>query len=192
MKETPAYTEKKELRAKILLERDNLQVSYITEASELIIRSLINCEEYINASTLFTYVDFKNEVKTKNLIEYALATGKRVCVPLCQEKGEMLAVEIRSLDDLKIGTYGTLEPSKKTPLVSPEEIDLTIIPCLCADKNGYRLGYGGGFYDRFLSESQSTNILLCFSNFVYSKVPVESHDIKVDKLISNNKIYSFL
>ena len=99
--------------------------------------------------------------------------------------GKWLREKIKSFSDLKAGKYGILEPNKDTPVIFPSEIDLCIIPCVCTDKDGFRIGYGGGYYDRYLPLTNCTSILLCYKDLIYANIPKENHDIKASILITD-------
>ncbi len=178
--------EKRILREKVLLTREKFDKTYIDEATKDIIGQLMKTSAYENSKIIFTYIDFQNEVETKDFIETSLACGKRICVPLCKKEGQMTAREIFSLDDLKINSFGILEPLEASPIIAPSEIDLCIVPCVCVNKEGYRLGYGGGYYDRFLPETNAIQVLLCYKDFVYQEIPLETHDVKIHILIYNH------
>ena len=167
-------------RAQITADEKQMSDSAITQAV------LSNCL-YIQAQELLCYVSTDDEIDTKSIIFDALMRGKKVFVPKCTEqKGVMRFYRINSFDDLKIGKYGILEPvdtdfdnewrqSKKNALC--------IVPALCCDSSGNRLGYGGGYYDRFLSGFNGKKICLCYSRFADVELPLEKHDILCDVVI---------
>jgi 5-formyltetrahydrofolate cyclo-ligase len=97
----------------------------------------------------------------------------------------MDAYEIAGAHDLTPGRYGIPEPKAHCLPVSPEDIDLIILPCVCCDREGYRLGYGGGFYDRWLSGRRARSAALCFENILVPRVPREPHDEPVDFIVTN-------
>ena len=177
--------QKKILREEALQKRLLFTDDYIKQASLSIISKLLTLDEYENANTIFCYIDFKNEVKTELLIKDVLEKKKTLCVPLCYKDGQMTARKITSLSDLKPGKYGILEPHEDTKIIQPNEIDLCIVPCVCADKEGYRIGYGGGYYDRFLPMTSCPSILLCYKKLICNNVPKENHDIKASILITD-------
>ena len=111
---------------------------------------ILNWKYFQKAETIFCFVGTAGEIHTKPLIQAALDQGKRVAVPKCISKGIMEARQIRSLGELYPGSYGIEEPEKAAEIIGPEEISLALVPCLTCSGDGRRLGYGGGFYDRFL------------------------------------------
>ena len=125
----------------------------------------------------------KNEVDTWQLIASALKQGKNVGVPLCIGKGIMEVRQIHALDDFEEGAYGIMEPSRRCPILSKEKIDVAVIPCVSADREGRRLGHGAGFYDRFLDGVTFPKILVCYKELMMDQVPTEEHDILMNQVI---------
>ena len=174
--------EKQTLRKRISAEF--LTPDYIREASAAISGKLLCSEAYRRAECIFCYVATGSEPSTQSIIEDALAKGKCVCVPRCIAKGRMKAIRIDSLECLHKGAYGILEPDESLPEISPEAIDLAIIPCLAATRDGIRLGHGGGYYDRFLVDTAATKAALCFSKRILPTIPAEDFDVRMDYVIS--------
>lgn len=154
----------------------------------IIFNKIIESESYKIAKVMFVYVSFQGEVDTKRFIEYALNQDKRICVPKIVSKKEGLkAVEINSLQDLKEGAYGILEPEGFNSEINKEEIDLILMPGVAFDKEGGRVGYGGGFYDRFLKgvSKDTSKIALAYDFQIFNKVPMEEQDVRIDGIITN-------
>lgn len=100
----------------------------------------------------------------------------------------MTAREISTLAQLQPGKFGIREPASSSPVVLPSEIDLCIVPCLCADPDGYRLGYGGGYYDRFLAQSTAYRIALCAADrLLQTPLPREATDIPCDYILTERR-----
>lgn len=175
---------KKELRKILIAKRKHLSSEYRREADLKIFEQITDSTVYQNAKTVFCFVSTEDETNTHPILKHALNIGKCVVVPKCIEKGIMHAYQIQSFDDLKHGKYGILEPNEYCPKVPPKDIDLAIIPCLSCNSKGYRLGYGGGFYDRYLQGQNFTKLALCYSCLIYEDIPVDSFDEKIDILIS--------
>ncbi|MEA4826430.1 MAG: 5-formyltetrahydrofolate cyclo-ligase [Clostridium sp.] len=153
-----------------------------------ILDKILSSKEYKEAKTILVYVSFEGEVDTHKFIKYAIDDNKKVCVPKVMSKQEgMKAVNIGSFNDLKVGKYGILEPLDFSREVQEKEIDLVIMPGVAFDKNGGRVGYGGAFYDRFLKKliDKIPKIALAYDFQVFDKVPVEEHDEKIDRIITN-------
>ncbi len=177
---------KKELRVNIISKRDMLKNRDVLDSRILL--ELINTKEYINAKNIFIYIGFGSEINTKEYIKEFFKEGKTVLVPRTEIKSrKMEAIKITSLDNLKESKYGILEPSLNEKPFNEDEIDLIIIPGVAFDLNGNRLGYGGGFYDRFLSRTKAYKIALCYDFQLLNKIETEEHDIPTDLIITEKR-----
>lgn len=138
--------------------------------------------EFVRAEVVFCYVSAHGEVGTRKLIE-ELLTEKEVVVPYCIDKeGNMICVKINSLDDLQEGCFGIPEP--KTPIEFPKEkIDFAIVPGITFDRKGYRLGYGKGYYDRFLQNIKPFKLGVCQKRFFQDSIPHDEFDVKMDNVL---------
>lgn len=134
------------------------------------------------ASAVFTYASTNIEVDTRQIIGYCLSRGIPTALPVSGES-ELSFYYIRSADELRAGKFNIDEPPLDFPAIADKKT-LCIVPALCADGNGARLGYGKGYYDRFLSGFTGTSVILCYKEFKRD-VPVEPHDIKADFTIFN-------
>ncbi len=194
---TPVYlmtqeNDRQKLRKSILAQRDLLTESERREKSVKIVERLWQLEEVENAGSIFVYVNFRSEVETEELIRQCLARGKVVTVPYTDVKAKaLLPIRIMNPDkDLSPGYCSIPEPDPEDAAkVSAETIDIVIIPGSVFDTNGGRLGYGGGYYDRFLVNDapQAKRIGLAFEVQVVEKVPVLPHDQFLDILITEKK-----
>jgi 5,10-methenyltetrahydrofolate synthetase len=177
--------EKREFRKKVLAKRSAEDPQIREESDRKILDSLLSLPEYEKAKTIFCYVSTADEIDTSVLIEKALSEGKRICVPLCISMGVMHTLEILGPGDLQSGKYDIPEPKPTCKRIPQEEIDLAIVPCVCVDKDGYRLGYGGGFYDRWMEKYHAPSVVLCRESLVADQVPRESHDRRAEVLITD-------
>lgn len=181
---------KKNLRTNLLKELSDTKKDYRLSADRKIFNNLLSSEEYKNSKIIFSYYGMNWEIKTSFFIEKALKKGKRICLPKCRKLGEMDAVEISNLEeDLHTGYCNLTEPISDSARINPDELDLIIIPCLACDIKGNRIGYGGGFYDRYLQKTGAIKIILCREKFILNTIPTETHDIPSDLIISESKIY---
>lgn len=184
---------KSELRKKLLLKRKSLSKEYIRISDELIYEKLIALEKYRNSKNIFCYVSMTGEVSTLKFLKKVLLDNKNLFIPLCLNENIIEARQIKSIDELVVGKFGILEPPRNSLKINLEEIDFSVIPCISANKNGYRLGYGGGYYDRFYKEKYIDNtFILCREQMIYEDIPIEIHDIKfkhvlTEKELSNKK-----
>ena len=115
-------------------------------------------------------------------------------VPIADLKKRVLYhSEIKDFSDLEIGTFGVLEPKEECIRpVMPEKLDIVIVPGLAFDLQGNRIGYGGGFYDGFLKGLSAPKIALAYEWQIVNCVPSDEHDVKVDKIVTEDRIYSFI
>jgi 5-formyltetrahydrofolate cyclo-ligase len=144
--------------------------------------------EFASARTVALYSSLPDEVPTSGML--ARWRGlKRLVLPVVLADGEMIFREYTGAENLASGALGTLEPVLGATVPS-SEIDLMIVPGVAFDRNGHRLGRGGGFYDRYLSHPAATHIYkvgLCPSGALVSKVPTEPHDVAMDVVITDFK-----
>ena len=165
-----------------------LDEGYTKEADLQIFRHVTGLTEYEQAETLFCFVGTSGEINTAPILEEALRQGKRVGVPKCTARGIMEVREIRSLRDLEAGKYGILEPGAHAPVIQPEEINLAIVPCMSCSHDGRRLGYGGGYYDRYLGRTRAVKAVICRERIMRADIPVEPHDQMMDMVISEKGV----
>lgn len=179
---------KQSIRKIVKGKRASLTEAERKRLNDLVYENTINSEYYKKANTIFVFVSYDTEVDTHNIIKKAIEDGKTVCVPktISMEEG-MLAIRINSFDDMASGNYGILEPKYATPKVDESLIDLAFIPGLAFDKRGGRVGYGGGFYDRFMNSmrEEAKQIGLAYSFQMFDEVPMEKHDLFIDGLITD-------
>lgn len=150
-----------------------------------IFRKLVSLEEYRRANTVLTYVSTDFEVDTRALIEFALRNGKNVAVPKC-EKLNMTFHLINSPDDLQPGSFGILEPRNYCPMITYFPESICVVPALCYDEGGHRIGYGKGYYDRFLKRNPCMSVGICYENFIRD-FDVEPHDERVNVIITESE-----
>lgn len=148
----------------------------------------LNSEFYRNAEKIFIYLSVDDEADTWDIVKQALEDGKRVFVPYTLAKGRMKAVEIHNTDDLVPDRFGIPAPRSDDGAIHPEELDLVVAPGLLFDTQGFRLGYGGGFYDRFLrSLNPKTPRVGLTGETLIRDVPRESFDENVDVLVTPDR-----
>ena len=175
---------KKEIRNKYKLIRSKIQ--HKGEKSREICSVLKTLEEYKKAEIIALYSALEDEVDTSPVINDALNAGKTVLLPKIEKHGEMNFYETGS--NLKANDFGIKEPCN-TKKYSPEQIDLIIVPLICADEQRNRIGFGGGYYDRYLSTYKGTSIGICFDEQISAKpLPCEEHDIKASIIVSDERI----
>ena len=180
---------KAELRSAVCERNASLSGKEKRVSDKAIAEKLLELPEYKDANCIFVYIGVGDEVLTDEITENLFAAGKRVCVPFCHGKGIMDAVEISSEEDLVPGKYNIPEPRDRTKTVSPEKLDLVIVPGVAFGKDGSRLGRGGGYYDRFLKNAKNAKkIALCREINLKKTVPREEHDEFVDIIVTEKRV----
>jgi 5-formyltetrahydrofolate cyclo-ligase len=158
--------------------------------SNRIATTLYQQEEWNQSDIIGITISRAPEVDTYPIIKKAWECGKKVVVPKCDPKEKLLS--FRTLTDfsqLESVYFGLLEPIiEETSQINPEEIDLLIVPGLAFTRDGFRLGFGGGFYDRFLANFTGKTISLAFNEQIISHFPIEKFDIPVSKIITTNEV----
>ncbi|MBB6215770.1 5-formyltetrahydrofolate cyclo-ligase [Anaerosolibacter carboniphilus] len=145
------------------------------------------------AKNISVYVDFRNEVKTNQIIQYFLSVGKNVMVPISipSTKQMQFSQLLDPAQDLITGNYGILEPKQDAMrIVDPNSLDLILVPGVAFDSHGYRIGYGGGYYDRFFSQQNKKipSIALAFDLQIVEEIPMDPFDHPVDYIITETRI----
>ena len=153
---------KKILRNKTIAAMKELPQSVKAEADSQLTQRFIQLPAFQEAKTLATYLSMGHEFSTASLIQAALQLGKRVCVPRTYPQGRMEFVEYDP-DILEKTRFGLLEPNEKGKLVDKSEIDLIHVPGLVFQSKGYRIGYGGGYYDRYLADFTGKTVSTIYS-----------------------------
>lgn len=188
-KENNCREEKKILRLAMKEKRSRLTQEEVSALSEMLCQKIYTLPAYQNTDCILAYFPIRNEVSLLPLIKDAVSKGKRVYLP--KVAGErMIFLRCQSQQDVAKGYMGIYEPVT-TEAWSPEYTDKTIalLPGLAFDASGNRLGYGGGFYDRFLTENQVLNIGICYDFQILSEpVPTEPFDITLQYIVSEKRI----
>ena len=183
--------EKQRLREEHLAAREALSEQERSVLDNRITQKLLATSEYAEATTVLTYVSVSSEVSTRMFIECALRDGKTVAVPRCLPGHCLEFVAITSLDQLIAAPFGLLEPPKELPALTEEQMDasICIVPALLVDTKRYRLGYGAGFYDRFLSTYPGKKICLAYQQSLSrTTLPHTAFDVAVDVVITESEV----
>lgn len=164
------------------------------KATSKIMAHILTMDEYQKAERVMCFVSFQSEVDTFGLLSQMLYDGKKVAVPYCYANtDEMCACSIESLEDLVEGKHGILAPKWPEKVMDPSQLDLIFVPGLAFDEKGYRLGYGRGYYDRFLQKkAEKTDAIgLGFACQFEKSIPHEEHDERLDMFICEEGIWRF-
>jgi 5-formyltetrahydrofolate cyclo-ligase len=155
--------------------------------------------EYQAARCVMLYLDVRAEVRTRHDLPAALASGKKVVVPWCNAEGQLELFHLEHLDELAVGMYKILEPkaelrSLPTKEVDVKELDLVMVPGVAFDRRGGRTGHGKGYYDKLLEHARLTTplVALAFECQLFPEIPMQAHDIFMDKIITETATYEGL
>lgn len=181
---------KKALRKEIAQRVKALEPDYIAMSDKRIVEHIMAQDIYRNAKTIFVYVGMDRELNTKPLIQQAFAEGKRVGVPYCRTASIMDVYEITSLDNMVLNKFGTEEPDPNTAtLIEKEEIDFALIPCASCNTKGDRIGFGRGYYDRFLEHASFDKILALREQLLTEDIPLGQYDVPIPYVVTEKGVY---
>ncbi len=179
--------EKIRLRAQMRGLAQSLPEEYIGQSDRGIRENLLALDVWKRARSVFVYVSMNREPDTKAILRKALEEGKTVAVPRCLDDGELEARIITSPDELRRGRFGILEPDGHGVALHPRNIDLVVAPCVAADRQGYRLGHGGGYYDRYLARVGCGTVCLCRARLLQDSLPHDALDRPVEFVITEDE-----
>lgn len=174
---SPLCEQKRKIRSQKLGQIEELTEQYIRESDETIFNKLLGLDELTKADTVFLYHSVGREVSTVKLIVSILKSGKHVSLPVSGENGTMEFYPLGSLSELSPGKFGIPEPPATRPVI--------IVPALCCDKRGHRLGHGAGYYDRYLAMNKCFSICLCRKALLEDRLPTEDTDIAVSLVLTD-------
>ena len=171
--------DKKELRRQIREQKRAMTEEQIVAASSRLGELFLNCPQYKQAQTIYGYLPYNQEVRTVPMLEQAMKEGKRVAVPKCYGD-EMRFIYMDDLSKVEKGYANIPEPIADEP-VADDKTALVLMPGMAFTKDGKRMGYGGGFYDKFLAaEPNHPTVALCYDFQMVEDLPTEDYDIPVD------------
>lgn len=174
--------DKAAVRREIIEKLKNMTDEEKARSNDNIFKKILKLPEFSTSKVIFLYISVGNEADTLRLFNLSLEMGKRVCIPKCEGKGIMRAIEVFGEDDLIPDKYGI--PSAEGEEISPSNIDFTIVPAVAFEKSGKRLGRGGGYYDRFLKKLDAFTVGICHPCQILDEIETEEHDIPVKLVIS--------
>lgn len=173
---------KSELRKHIRDQKRAMTQEQILEAGQKLQELFLGTKQYADAKTIYGYMPYNQEVRTIPMMKQALADGKRVAVPKVYGD-QMRFIYITDFDRMENSDFGIPEPIDDDPVAEDPDA-LVLMPGLAFDKEGHRIGYGGGFYDKFLQrEPNHPTVALCYDFQIVPEIPVEDYDIPVDLVL---------
>lgn len=179
---------KDEIREDMRAKRRALSKDEVKIKSDEIRQRLLGIERVKQAKTVCTFISAFKEPDTVEIIKELWEQDKKIVVPITDiESGTLLLSYINSMEDMKKGAYGILEP-KTVRKADENNIDVILVPGLAFDRNGGRMGFGKGYYDRLLESSKAVKIGLCYDFQILEKIPTESHDVPMNFVITEKEI----
>lgn len=183
---------KNRLRSEMLEKRDRMSLDDNKRFSDTICRSIIALSSYEAAKTVMCFLSFRSEINTKTLVLNILESGRRLVVPTVDFETKTLRLShLESMADLVPGPYGILEPKASAfRPAAPAEPDIILVPGAVFDLKGHRIGYGGGYFDKFLpmTRADALSIGLCFDFQIVPSVDPLAHDRPVDLVVSEKRM----
>lgn len=180
------------LRKKILEMRAGLTEAEISSLSRSVFNNIVDAGLLNNKNSIMTYLDFRNEVRTGDILSYALANNLTLSIPVCiPETKELIAARIAALEELAVGHYGIREPKpEKTRITDCNTLDIVFTPGAVFDDHGNRIGYGAGYYDKFFKRlgKDVLKVALAYSFQVVDQVPADEYDIPVDFIVTEKEV----
>lgn len=174
---------KQSLRRQIRRQRQAMSGEDVTLRSQALCSMVLLSPQYQAAKTLYAYLPFQTEVQILPLLRQALADGKQVALPKCYGR-EMRFILTTNLSQVQYTAFGVPEPIADHP-VAHDPTALVLVPGVVFDRRGYRIGYGGGYYDRFLSQERThPTIALCYDFQLLPHLEAEAHDVPVDTVFA--------
>jgi len=179
---------KEEVRSFFREKRQDIPESEKIRADMSITEKVLMLDDYKRAKVVLAYYPIKNEVNILPVVEDALSKGKNVAFPISDVNTHTLTFRfVSSVEDMKKGAYSIPEPSEESGLFEYSDCAICIVPGLVFDRSGNRLGYGKGFYDRFLSSFDGVSLGVCRSDFLVNGIPADENDRRVDIIISDTE-----
>jgi 5-formyltetrahydrofolate cyclo-ligase len=179
--------EKSSLRRLLLEKRDSFSADFIEITSKKIQKNLKKVEAYRAAKTIAAHYSIGSEVRTHGILQEILSEGKNLVLPRV-EGNDLVFCSVRKFEDLEKGEYGIMEPKQNCPIIN--KFDVTLVPAVAMTRTGQRLGYGKGFYDRFLVDKATTTIALAYSKSILKNIPSSDNDVQVQWIVTEDEVIS--
>ncbi|BCJ87183.1 5-formyltetrahydrofolate cyclo-ligase [Effusibacillus dendaii] len=191
------------LRRQILHKRLSMSAAERADKQVRILKHLLTVPHLQQAETILLYLDFRGEVETEQIFRWGWNAGKTMAVPVSKPaERKIIPVRLNSFEELTAGPYGIREPDMHVQLaaghlnalpdaLSVQELDVVIVPGVAFDRKGGRLGYGGGYYDRFLPQLRpnALKIGIAYQLQMVEQLPMETHDIPLDLIVTEKSVY---
>lgn len=180
---------REDIRALLKAHRAAISMIEVAELSARISERVLMLPEYQKAKRVLCYASVRQEVNTSALLREILRSGRELYLPRVAPSRELVAVKLTDPEAMALGAFGIREPSGGE-IIEPDRLDLIIVPGLAFDRRGGRLGYGAGYFDRFLSRCAGLVAALAFEFQMVDQIPLEPHDVPVDRVITERAVYN--
>lgn len=180
---------KEELRRVLKRRRRELTAAQVAQSSTRVVQHILACDAYRKAQRIMGYLAFSRELNIDAVLQAALNEGKQVYVPQIISATEMRPVRLYKLEQLVLDQYGIRSVAPPVEPISPEELDLVLIPGLAFDRQGGRMGMGAGYYDRFLPHTRQAAWLgIAYDQLLQASLPQDAYDVPVPQLVTESGI----
>lgn len=180
---------KAEIRRELISKRHSIDEIYRKDSDKKISKNIMNSPYFEKCTQVLVFSPIGDEFDTRYIVNECRAHGKSVYYPKCTDRnGHMEFFEVRGDGDLEKGLFGIYEPKAECEKYSPCGDDIAVIPALAVDEDFYRIGYGKGYYDRFLLKFNGVSICPCYEELTVSKLPTDKYDVKVDAVATQNEL----
>ncbi|MCH5191015.1 MAG: 5-formyltetrahydrofolate cyclo-ligase [Oscillospiraceae bacterium] len=180
---------KSELRRELISKRHGINGNYRKDCDLKISENIINSPYFERCRQVLLFSSLGDEFDTRYIVNECRARGKRVYYPKCIDRnGHMVFLRVRDGGDLERGLFGISEPKAECEKYAPNPYDIAIIPALAVDEEFNRIGYGKGYYDRFLLKFNGMSVCPCYEELSVSKLPTDKYDVKVDAVATQNEL----
>ena len=184
-----AAAEKTALRVRLRRILNEMPTARMQSSDQALFRQLMGLSQIQTARVISLFWGITGlEPDTRALVEQLLALDKTVCLPRIVADHGMELRQYTPGCPMDMNSFGIWEPTLDCPLIAREEIDLVIVPALCYDRRGFRLGYGGGYYDRYLPKVRCPTMLLCRHQLEREEIPTQPHDVLMDYFVSERGV----
>ena len=176
--------DKAEIRRQMRRLRRDLSEEEQQRAADGVYAQVMRMDCYRTARTVMAYAAVRGELSMRRIMEDIRASGRLLALPRCGESGDMDAFIVTEQRQLRRGAYGIWEPDETCPPIEPDDMDLILVPGTAFDRQGDRLGQGGGYYDRYLAQTRAVRIGVCHDFALLDAVPTQAHDARMDGVVT--------
>lgn len=183
--------EKKQLREELMKRESSLPADYVKSSNDGIAGNLFSLPEFQAAQRIMFFYSIWNEPDTVRIMECAYKLGKTVALPETLPNGVMKARVVKSLDELVPAVFNIPAPTQDMPELMPDKLEFVLVPSVAYDRDGFRLGHGGGYYDRFLSRTNAFKCGIAREQMLIRRVPRGKYDVPVDCIVTEDAVIRF-